>query len=109
MSSGTEQATEKLGHGRARGVWSRLWRGLTGSLAAGLAVLAVIVLGVALVCLFRSVPGPGALVAIGHPVAAVAALGAQWVADHRDGRTAGIAGAAVPVIAGLALWLLWLN
>lgn len=86
---------------------ARWWRGLTGSLAAGLAGLAVIVLGAGLLCLLLNVPGPGAAMLIGHPVAAVIALVAQRFADRRDGPVAGVAAAVV--VAGLAgaLWLFW--
>lgn len=86
---------------------SRWWRGLTGSLAAGLVGLAVIVLGAGLVCLIRGVPGPGAAMLIGHPVAAVLAVLAQRIADRRDGRAAGLAGAVVVVLLIVTLWVFW--
>lgn len=89
---------------RRRGRW---WRGLTGSFAAGLAGLAVIVLGSGVVCVFLDVPGPGAAMLIGHPVAAVLALGAQRVADRRTGRVAGLAGAVVVLLLVAALWVFW--
>lgn len=83
------------------------WRWLTGSLAAGLALLAVAVLGSALVAVLTGAPGPGLFALIAHPVAAVAALSAQFVVDHRRGRAAGGAAIAVVVITGTALWFLW--
>jgi hypothetical protein len=86
---------------------SRFWRGLTGALAAGLAVLAAAVLGARVIGLFTSAPGPTVPVVIGHPVAAVLAVGAQRVADVRRGTLAGLAGAAVVVIVVFALWLFW--
>ncbi|HJQ46260.1 MAG TPA: hypothetical protein VJ870_08050 [Amycolatopsis sp.] len=86
---------------------SRLWRGCTGSLAAGLTVLAVVVLGAAVVCAIRNVPGPTTAALIGHPTAAVVALGAQRVADTRRGKLAGLAGVVVCVAVALALWLFW--
>ncbi|WP_091626407.1 hypothetical protein [Amycolatopsis saalfeldensis] len=89
---------------KERGRW---WRGLTGSVAAGLVVLAVGVLGVAVVCSLTGAPGPGLFLLIGHPVAAVAALLAQRSADRRSGVGAGVAGGGVLVIAFVALTLFW--
>ncbi|WP_235022732.1 hypothetical protein [Amycolatopsis alkalitolerans] len=85
----------------------RRWRGLTGSLAAGLAGLAVLVLGAGLVCLLFGVPGPGAAMLIGHPVAAVIALVAQRFVDRRDGPVAALAAAVVVVDLLAALSLMW--
>lgn len=87
-----------------RGRW---WRGLTGSLAAGLAGLAVIVLGAGLLCLIFGVPGPGVRMLAGHPVAAVLALAAQRLADRRTGAVAAAGGVGVLVVLGAALWLFW--
>ncbi|MET9002313.1 hypothetical protein [Amycolatopsis sp. NPDC004169] len=86
----------------------RWWRGLTGSLAAGLAVLAVGVLVVGVVCLFTDAPGPGPTLLIGHPIAAVLALSAQRVADRRDGPQAVGAGLAVVLFTVSALTMFWL-
>ncbi len=91
---------------RARG---RFWRGFTGSLAAGMVVLASCVLVIAGICLFTDAPGPGPLMLIGHPVAAVVALLAQRVADARKGRVAGFAGLGVVVSVTAALSLFWWN
>jgi len=85
----------------------RFWRGLTGSLAAGMAVLAVCVVSIAAVCLFTGAPGPGLLMLIGHPVAAVLALLAQRTVDRRTGRVAGFAGLGVVVSVTAALSLFW--
>ncbi|WAL69857.1 hypothetical protein ORV05_28535 [Amycolatopsis cynarae] len=87
-----------------RGRW---WRGVTGSFAAGMAGLAVIVLGAGVLSLIVHAPGPGAASLIGHPVAAVVALAAQRVADRRQGRPAVLAGAVVLVDVAATLWLLW--
>lgn len=89
-----------------RGRW---WRGLTGSLAAGLAVLAIGVLVVAGICLYTGAPGPGAAMLIGHPVAAVLALSAQRVVDRRNGAAAVGAGVAVVLFTVSALTLFWLT
>ncbi|MFD6067248.1 MULTISPECIES: hypothetical protein [Amycolatopsis] len=85
----------------------RFWRGLTGALAAGMAVLAVCVVAIASLCLVTGAPGPGLLMLIGHPVAAVVALLAQRVADSRNGRVAGYAGLLVVVSVSAALSLFW--
>ncbi|GAA4549279.1 hypothetical protein [Amycolatopsis samaneae] len=97
------------GAGDRRKEPGRWWRGFTGSLAAGLVVLALGVLGVAGVCLFTGAPGPGLPMLIGHPVAAVLALFAQRVADRRDGRVAGLAGIGVLAVVAAALVLFWLT
>ncbi|MGW4064815.1 hypothetical protein ACWEGE_41465 [Amycolatopsis sp. NPDC004747] len=91
---------------KVRGRW---WRGFTGSLAAGLAVLALGVLVVGAICLYTGVPGPGATLLIGHPVAAVLALLAQRVADRRNGPPAVGAGVAVVLFTVSALTLFWLT
>ncbi len=87
----------------------RWWRGFTGSLAAGLTVLAVGVLVVAGVCLYTDAPGPGPVLLIGHPIAAVLALLAQRVADRRNGLPAAGAGIAVVLFVVSALTLFWLT
>ncbi|WP_206795560.1 hypothetical protein [Amycolatopsis sp. MtRt-6] len=89
-----------------RGRW---WRGLTGSLAAGLAVLALGVLLVGAIGLYTGMPGPGATLLIGHPVAAALALLAQRVADRRDGPSAVGAGIAVVLFTVSAVSLFWLT
>lgn len=86
---------------------TRLLRGLSGALAAGLVVLAVL-LGVAQwLSGPDTVPGPGIGALVGHWVGAVVAVVLQWVADHRRG--AGAVGAAVAVIAVVVtvLWIWW--
>jgi hypothetical protein len=87
----------------------RWWRGLTGSLAAGLTVLAIAVLVVAGIDLYTGAPGPGAVLLIGHPVAAILALLAQRVADRRNGVPAAGAGLAVVLFTVSALTLFWLT
>jgi hypothetical protein len=104
-SSGPE--VQVVAAGADRGRKARWWRGFTGSLAAGMVVLAVLVLGTGLVCALVGVPGPGATFLIAQPVAAVIALAVQRVADRREGRVAAIAGVAVLVDVAVALCLLW--
>jgi hypothetical protein len=85
----------------------RVWRGLTGSLAAGLAGLAVLVLAVGVVSALFGAPGPGPASLIAHPLAAIVALALQRVADRRSGRVAGVAGFAVFVDFVLLLVYFW--
>lgn len=89
---------------KPRGRW---WRGFTGSVAAGLAVLAVGVLVVGVLCLVNGAPGPGMLKLVGHPITAVIALALQRIADRRVGKAAVGAGVGVLVVAGVALSVLW--
>ncbi|WP_237439741.1 hypothetical protein [Amycolatopsis rubida] len=89
---------------KPRGRW---WRGFTGSVAAGLAVLAVGMLVVGVLCLVNGASGPGPLKLVGHSVAAVIALVLQRVADRRVGKAAVGAGVGVLVVAGVAFSLLW--
>ena len=99
-------APEASAPARQGGRW---WRGFTGSLAAGLAILAVGVLVVGAICLYTGVPGPGATLLIGHPVAAALALAAQRIADRRNGPRAMGAGAAVVLFTISAMTLFWLT
>ncbi|MGW4483494.1 hypothetical protein ACWEOE_06610 [Amycolatopsis sp. NPDC004368] len=98
------QRIEAPATGKPRGRW---WRGFTGSVAAGLAVLAVGVLGVEVVCLVTGAPGPSVLLLVGHPVAAVVALALQRVADRRYGRVAALAGLGVLLVTFVALTVFW--
>jgi uncharacterized membrane protein YecN with MAPEG domain len=108
MSTGSsEPEVHVVASAAARSRKARWWRGFTGSLAAGLVALAVIVLGTGLVCLLAGVPGPGAALLIGQPVAAVVALVAQRVADRRQGMSAAFAGIVVLADVVAALWLFW--
>ncbi|WP_409183170.1 hypothetical protein F9C11_01535 [Amycolatopsis sp. VS8301801F10] len=72
-----------------------------------MAVLAVGVLVVGLLCLVNGAPGPGLLKVVGHPVAAVGMLALQRIADHRTGKVAVGAGVGVLVVAGVAFGVLW--
>ena len=80
------------------------WRGLTGALAAGLVVLALVVLGSGVFALITGTPGPAVFMLVGHPVAAVLALVAQRFVDTRRRRVAGV---AVLAITAATLWLFW--
>jgi predicted lipid-binding transport protein (Tim44 family) len=86
---------------------ARWWRGLTGTLAAGLVVLALAVLGTGVFAIFSSIAGPGPMFLVVHPVAAIVAVLAQRVADRRQGVLAAAAGIAVVAIVAVVLWLCW--
>ncbi|NIJ13944.1 hypothetical protein FHU38_004288 [Saccharomonospora amisosensis] len=86
---------------------SRWWRVLTGSLAAGLALLALAVLAAEVFGWASGAAGPGALAVTGQVAGAVLALVAQGVADRARGRTAALAGLAVVALAAAVLWLFW--
>lgn len=90
-----------------RSTFGRRWRGFTGSLAAGLAVLSLVVLGAGLASTLVGAPGPGAAPLIGHPLAAILALVAQRVADRRDGKTAGAAGIVIVADVVFVLVFFW--
>ncbi|EHR49264.1 hypothetical protein SacmaDRAFT_0971 [Saccharomonospora marina XMU15] len=95
---------ERPTSGRARFRW---WRALTGSLAAGLALLALAVLAAEVFGWASGGKGPGAPAVAGHAVGAVLALVAQAVADRSRGRTAALAGLAVVALVAAVLWLFW--
>ncbi|WP_216214279.1 hypothetical protein [Amycolatopsis aidingensis] len=100
-----EEVTEPLAiPDRSSGRW---WRGLTGSLAAGLVLLAVGVLGAQILGWASGSSGPGVLATGGHLLAAVLALLAQRVADRGSGRAAGLAALAVLLLVVAPLWLFW--
>jgi hypothetical protein len=94
--------------GDRKRVRGRRWRGLTGSFAAGLVVLAVVVLGSGVHALSTDAPGPGPLMLIGHPIGAILALVAQRVADRKTGVVAVTAGAVVLALTVAVVWTLWL-
>lgn len=84
-----------------------LWRELSGALAVGMAVLAVIVIVFQVLAWARDMPGPGGWPMFGHIGAAVLAVVAQRFADRRAGWTAAASVLAVVAVAGAALWFFW--
>ncbi len=85
----------------------RFWRELAGALAAGLTVLALVVLVLQIISWSNGVPGLGVVELIGHIVAAGLALYAQRTIDRRPGRPALIAGLGIGVLVVLVLVLFW--
>jgi hypothetical protein len=85
----------------------RLLRGLSGSVAAGLCVLAVLLLIVQIVGRSQGVNGPGLVSLLGHLTGSVAAVGAQWFADRRTDWIGYLAAVLVLGCAAVVLWLLW--
>ena len=81
--------------------------GLTGVLAAGLGVLAVVVLAVQLSGWLREHPGPGVGVLCAHVGAAAVAITAQVVVDRERGVRAAICQGTIVVLTGAILVLLW--
>jgi hypothetical protein len=89
---------------RARGGFGRE---VAGALAVGLSVLAIVVLVFQVLAWIRGVPGPGAMMVVGHLSAAVLAVLVQRVADRANGAAAAVAAVAVVAITGATMWLLW--
>lgn len=83
----------------------RAVRGFTGSLTAGLVLLALAMLAAQL---WLSDPGPGVGVVILHLVGAGAAVALQLIADRSPGRSGTLAMLGVVVAAAAVLWFGWL-
>ncbi|MBP2476523.1 hypothetical protein JOF53_005395 [Crossiella equi] len=84
-----------------------LLRGVTGSVAAALVLLALVVVGAQVFAASSSWAGPGAVAVTGHVVAAGLAVLLQRFADHRTGGAAWAAGLSVLAVAVATLWLWW--
>lgn len=82
-------------------------RALSGAVAAGLVVMAILVVGAQYLGNQRAFPGPGTVSVAAHIAAAVAAILAQHFADHRRRGTSALASTVVFVIAGVLLWTQW--
>ena len=83
------------------------WRELAGALAAGAAVLAVVVLVLQVVAWTKGMPGLGAVVLIGHVVGAVLAIAAQRMVDRSQGRPALVAALCLGAVVAAILLLFW--
>lgn len=82
-------------------------RALSGTLAAGLAVLAAGMAGVWLLADAVGTPGPSRSILVGHVAAAVAAVLLQVVADRRDDGVASSAAAGVLLVTTSVAMLFW--
>lgn len=83
-------------------------RGIAGTVAAGLALLALVVLGAGVVGMAMDVRGPGAGSAVGHGIAAVLAVGGAALADRTRGVVAGVAIVGVVALSAATVWVYWL-
>ena len=83
------------------------WRELSGALAVGMSVLAVVVVVFQVLAFIRDMPGPGALTVFGHVVAAALAVFVQRYADRLTGWAAAASVLGVVAVSGAALWLFW--
>lgn len=85
----------------------RATRGLSGVLAGGLVALAIVMCLAQWLAGNSGSPGPGAVVVVGHLLAALAAVVLQVAAERSGGRTAVLASWSVLVLAAAVLWFGW--
>lgn len=89
------------------GVGLRVLRGLSGALAVGLVVLALVLAVAQWASGSTAVPGPGVGPLVGHGVGGVVALLLQRVADRSRGGWAVVACLGVLAVVGAVLWIWW--
>lgn len=82
----------------------KLVRGISGTAAAGLVLLALVVVGAAVIGDRRGFPGPGAESVAWHIAVAVTSVVAQVYSDRRRG---GASFGAAVVVLGAGATLLW--
>jgi hypothetical protein len=82
-------------------------REMSGALAAGMVLLAVLVLGAQVYALVRGTPGPGPIAVVGHLGAGAFCLACQRMLDRRTGRATILPGALMVVVAVATLWFFW--
>ncbi|MFI1463317.1 hypothetical protein [Nocardia carnea] len=82
-------------------------RGLSGSIAAGLVVLACVVVGAAMIGARRGFPGPGAESVGWHIAIAAIAVAAQVYSDRKRGAATFVVAVFVLGAATLLLWTQW--
>jgi hypothetical protein len=83
------------------------WRELSGALAVGMSVLAVVVIVFQVLAWVRDMPGPGLWTVLGHVAAAALAVLVQRFADRLTGWAAAVSVLGVVAVSGAALWLFW--
>lgn len=91
-----------------RGAGRAILRGVSGSLTAGLVVLALGLVGVQFWQSGQGQPGPQWPVVIGHLGAAGVALALQWAADRRRDPYGVLAAVGVFLVVTVTLWNWWL-
>jgi hypothetical protein len=83
------------------------WRELSGALAVGMSVLALVVIVFQVLAWGQDMPGPGMWTVVGHVVAAALAVLVQRFADRLTGLAAAGCVLGVVAVSGAALWLFW--
>jgi hypothetical protein len=83
------------------------WRELSGALAVGMSVLAVVVMVFQVLAWGRDMPGPGVWTVLGHVAAGALAVVVQRYADRLTGWAAAASVLGVVAVSGAALWLFW--
>ncbi|MCA1185489.1 MULTISPECIES: hypothetical protein [unclassified Saccharopolyspora] len=102
------EAAAVRGHRGAAGTRIGTWfRGLTGSLALGLLLVALALIGVQVWATRQGQDGPGTAMIVSHAVAAVLALVLQRFADRNRDRRGAAALLAVLVAVFGTLWFWW--
>jgi len=98
----TATGTSRVGSGL-----TRLVRGFSGILTGGLVVLALVVLGAAIMASRRAVDGPEPIMVVVHLLAAAVAVVAQELGDRRGASGAVGAAAVVAALSAAVLWTQW--
>lgn len=109
VGSYEDHAAEDPDSPLSAGILVRTLRALSGSVAAGLVLLTLVVIGTAVIGGQRGFPGPGATSIGVHAGGAVVAVLLQRFADRRRDLLAALASLAVWVVAGGVLWTQWWN
>ncbi|MCP3798565.1 hypothetical protein NLX83_04765 [Allokutzneria sp. A3M-2-11 16] len=93
--------------GRRNSLARRLLSGVAGSLAAGMAVLALAMVIAQVYAGATGIPGPGVAEVVGHLVVAAVMVVLQQRSDHEPGRIGLAMIFGVYVIAAATLWFWW--
>ncbi|WP_324188200.1 hypothetical protein [Nocardia higoensis] len=82
-------------------------RALSGTVAAGTVVLALVVIGAAFIGARRGFPGPGGESVFWHIAVAATVIGAQLFSDRRGGIAALIGSGIVFLSSAILIWTQW--
>lgn len=82
-------------------------RALSGTVAAGTVVLALVVIGAAFLGARRGFPGPGGESVTWHIAGAAIVIGAQLFSDRRHGIAAFAGASVVFLTTGILIWTQW--